>query len=193
MRKALLTPVTPLAAACFLTLSSAGALAGGPYGAYPSGPHGMPYGPMGPRGGYGAMPAPRMGYGAPHAMPYGGMPQRGPGVPPRSMQPRDQAPAQAAARPSAGTGGDGASAGDEVVRIGGMRFEPSVLRVEAGETVTWRQQDRMPHTVTGRGDQGPRSGRLGAGGSFSHTFTEPGTYEYYCSLHPSMTGTVVVE
>ncbi|MBT8128337.1 MAG: hypothetical protein KJP15_12700, partial [Gammaproteobacteria bacterium] len=51
----------------------------------------------------------------------------------------------------------------------------------------------MPHTVTGRTKGSLSSEQMGRGSIFSHSFNEPGTYEYYCALHPSMTGTVVVE
>ncbi len=84
-----------------------------------------------------------------------------------------------------------ASAGE--VNISQMRFEPAVIDIKAGETVTWRNGAGMPHTVSGRSDGGPQSGTLGLGQAFSHTFDKPGTYEYYCALHPGMTGTVIVQ
>ena len=79
------------------------------------------------------------------------------------------------------------------VRIGGMRFQPATVKVTAGETVTWTNSDGMPHTVTAISGGAFRSSRLSRAGSFSHTFDQPSTYEYYCELHPSMRGTVVVE
>lgn len=81
----------------------------------------------------------------------------------------------------------------KTVGINRMRFEPAIIRVKAGDTVTWANNASMPHTVTGRSDGALSSERLGRGSLFSHTFKEPGTYEYYCALHPSMTGSVIVE
>jgi plastocyanin len=87
---------------------------------------------------------------------------------------------------------DGASAESADVEISGMRFAPAEIRVKAGDKVTWRHRDRAPHTVTGR-DASLASQTLQPGASFTHRFDEAGTYEYYCSLHPSMSGTVIVE
>jgi len=79
------------------------------------------------------------------------------------------------------------------VRISGMQYSPAPLKVRTGDQVVWENADGMPHTVTSS-DGGPLdSGQLGQGGKFSFTFTEPGTYTYYCVYHPSMTGTVIVE
>jgi amicyanin len=85
---------------------------------------------------------------------------------------------------------DAAEAG---VTIAGMQFQPATIRVKAGEEVTWKNTAAMPHTVTGREDGKLSSARLGQGAIFSHTFEQPGTYTYYCALHPSMIGTVIVE
>ncbi|MBA2519229.1 MAG: ScyD/ScyE family protein [Chloroflexia bacterium] len=78
------------------------------------------------------------------------------------------------------------------VTIADFAFAPPELVVAAGETVTWVNQDWAPHTATA-GDGGFDSGRLDQDGSFSHTFTEPGTYAYACAFHPGMTGSIVVE
>jgi plastocyanin len=79
------------------------------------------------------------------------------------------------------------------VTIAGMQFQPATIRVNAGEEVTWINNAAMPHTVTGREDGKLSSARLNQGSVFSHTFKKPGTYIYYCALHPSMTGVVIVE
>lgn len=79
------------------------------------------------------------------------------------------------------------------VAINNFDFTPGELLVRAGTTVEWQNRaEGTPHTTTS-GDGTWDSGRLGAGGSFSFTFTEPGTYDYVCTIHPSMTGTVIVE
>ena len=70
------------------------------------------------------------------------------------------------------------------------------LTVPLGTTVRWTNRDPAPHTSTsGTVSQKSNvwdSGTIGAGGSFSFTFTEPGTFQYFCEIHPFMTGTVVV-
>jgi len=84
-------------------------------------------------------------------------------------------------------------AGENItVRINGMRFEPSNITVKPGATVTWIHGSSMPHTVTGNAD-GLRSGTLGSGQQYSHTFDATGRYDYACDFHPSMKGSVIVE
>lgn len=80
------------------------------------------------------------------------------------------------------------------VAIDNFAFGPKSLTVPAGTTVTWINQDDEAHTVVNTGN--PRlfkSGALDTGGRFSVTFDKPGTYQYFCSLHPHMTGTIVVQ
>lgn len=81
-------------------------------------------------------------------------------------------------------------AGDQV-SIDNFAFAPAVLTVRAGSTVTWTNRDEEPHTVAAN-DGSFRSPGMGTGVSFSHTFATPGTFDYVCSIHPSMHGTVVV-
>jgi len=79
------------------------------------------------------------------------------------------------------------------VLITGMQYKAATHKIKVGEKVVWSNADAMPHTVTST-DGGPlNSGQLGKGGEYSFTFKEPGTYNYYCSYHPSMKGTVIVE
>jgi len=80
---------------------------------------------------------------------------------------------------------------DVAVKIGNFSFGPQELRVKAGTTVVWTNEDDMPHTVVSPNNF--RSKVLDTEGAYSFTFTTPGTYKYFCSLHPHMTGTVVVE
>src|SRR4051794_17755450 len=79
------------------------------------------------------------------------------------------------------------------VGISNYAFSPASIEVHPGDSVTWTNQDKAAHTVTG--SSGPEkldSPTLEQGDSWSFTFTEPGTYEYYCALHPDMKGKVVV-
>lgn len=79
----------------------------------------------------------------------------------------------------------------EVV-IEGFAFNPAEIDVPVGSTVTWSNQDSVTHTVTAR-NKTFDSGNLPAGGTFSYTFEEKGTFEYSCTIHSNMEGKVVVE
>src|ERR1043165_2364899 len=84
-----------------------------------------------------------------------------------------------------------ASAEDVAVKIGNFTFGPQEVKVKAGTTVTWTNEDDIPHTVVSPNNF--RSKPLDSEDKFSFTFTTPGTYKYFCSLHPHMTGTIVVQ
>ena len=71
-------------------------------------------------------------------------------------------------------------------------YVPAVFTVSAGGTVTWINLETTAHTVTSNTTGQFDSGPITTGQSWSHTFTQAGTYHYYCSIHPMMTGTVVV-
>jgi plastocyanin len=77
------------------------------------------------------------------------------------------------------------------VTIDNFTFTPAELTVKVGTTVTWKNHDDIPHTVTSAGKF--RSKALDTDDSFSFTFTTAGDYEYFCSLHPHMTGLIKVE
>ena len=78
-------------------------------------------------------------------------------------------------------------------------FNPNPINIDAGDSVTWTNSDNDIHTVTSGSDEGPSigqefdSGTLGEAQSFTHKFENPGTYEYFCSIHPSMVGEVIVK
>lgn len=79
----------------------------------------------------------------------------------------------------------------DAVTIRGFAFGPQIVTVKPGATVHWTNQDSEAHTVTS--DSGAFSSSvLQSGASFTFTFTKPGTYSYHCSIHPFMTGKVVV-
>ena len=84
-----------------------------------------------------------------------------------------------------------ARAEDVAVHIDNVVFEPAQLTVKVGQTVTWTNRDDIPHTVVCAGKF--RSKTMDTDGTFSFTFTAPGDYKYFCSLHPHMTGMVKVE
>jgi plastocyanin len=71
-------------------------------------------------------------------------------------------------------------------------FEPTVVRVDAGQTVTFTNKDPDAHTVTGVANSWGTYDELGQGDTVSYQFDEPGVFPYFCVLHPSMVGAVVV-
>jgi plastocyanin len=81
---------------------------------------------------------------------------------------------------------------DEIeVKIDNFTFAPQKLTVKAGTTVTWINQDDIPHTVVSTGHF--RSKPLDTGDKFTYTFTTPGSFVYFCSLHPHMQAAITVE
>jgi plastocyanin len=190
---------------------------GSPYGSGTSYAPGMSYGPgvsygagtvpLPGAGGAGMSYAPGVSYGAPMYQPQqygyaqlaapGGCPPGQPlpqsaltapapqampsGAPGTALQPMPTAPGAAAA-------GSGAAA---TVGAQDDFFEPKVLNIQVGTTVTWTNRGQHAHTVT-FSDVGRDSGDIAPGGTFSATFPHAGTYQYHCHHHPSMRGTVVV-
>ncbi len=111
-------------------------------------------------------------------------------IPQNDAGPTTQAPA---AMPSATPNASSASAGatGAQVTIDNFSFAPQTLTVPAGTTVTWTNQDDMVHTVTSA-DHVFGSAGLDTGDKFTYTFAKPGVFQYYCSIHPKMTATVIV-
>jgi plastocyanin len=83
------------------------------------------------------------------------------------------------------------------VDINAFAYDPQDLTVEVGYTVTWTNNDTVAHTVTAGTPDNPTgefdSGTIQPGETFSYTFDQAGTFDYYCTLHPDMTGSVTVE
>jgi plastocyanin len=78
------------------------------------------------------------------------------------------------------------------VKIDNFTFSPATLTVAAGTTVRWTNKDDVPHTVVSS-DKAFKSNTLDTDQEFTYTFTKAGTYNYFCSIHPKMTATVVVK
>jgi plastocyanin len=78
------------------------------------------------------------------------------------------------------------------VKIDNFTFGPAELTVMVGTTITWTNRDDIPHTVVST-DKVFKSKVLDTDEKFSFTFSTPGTFPYFCSIHPKMTGTVVVQ
>ena len=78
------------------------------------------------------------------------------------------------------------------VKIDNFAFAPQRVVVKSGTTVTWINEDDIPHTIASS-TKLFKSNALDTKDKFTFTFTTPGAYEYFCSPHPHMTGTIVVE
>ena len=79
------------------------------------------------------------------------------------------------------------------VKIDNFSFSPAALTVAPGTTVKWTNRDDIPHTVVSDDKTTFKSKVLDTDESFSFTFTKPGTYDYFCSIHPKMTAKVIVQ
>ena len=80
---------------------------------------------------------------------------------------------------------------DTEVHIDNFVFEPAELKIKVGTTVTWTNQNDIPHTIVSANKF--KSKTLDTDNKFSFTFTNAGDYKYFCSLHPHMTGMIKVE
>jgi amicyanin len=79
------------------------------------------------------------------------------------------------------------------VSIDNFTFSPPTLTVKIGTTVTWTNKDDIPHGIASSNSAFVKSKAMDTDDSYSFIFTTPGTYQYFCYIHPHMTGTVVVE
>lgn len=95
---------------------------------------------------------------------------------------------------SSGANSSQTSAG-KTVNITNLMFTPSQITVKKGDTVTWTNNDSTAHTVVDDLSDvgGPSSGEIAPGASYSFTFTKTGSFQYHCSIHRSMRGTIVVQ
>lgn len=85
-----------------------------------------------------------------------------------------------------------AYAADVAVKIDNFVFTPQTVEIPIGATVVWTNADDIPHTVTSSAGQF-KSQALDTDDKFSYTFASPGTYDYFCALHPHMKGQIVVK
>jgi plastocyanin len=79
------------------------------------------------------------------------------------------------------------------VEISNFAFQPATVTIQVGDTVTWTNLDSAPHTATDTASSPLFDGVMSTGQSFSYTFTRAGTIDYFCTYHPEMTGTVIVQ
>jgi len=79
------------------------------------------------------------------------------------------------------------------VAIQNFAFAPKTLTVPVGTRITWTNRDEEPHVVVSAGALFTSSKALDSGDTYTVTFSKPGTYAYYCSIHPMMVGTIIVQ
>jgi len=99
--------------------------------------------------------------------------------------------------PTSAPAGGGSAAADGAITAEGLKFSPQSVEVKVGGKVTWTNKDGAGHTTTSgtpAAKDGKWEGQLPAsGGTFSFTFAQAGTFSFFCAIHNSMTGTVVVK
>jgi len=98
---------------------------------------------------------------------------------------------------STNSSGNTGTPGANEIFISGFAFSPASKTISAGTTIKWINKDNSTHTVTSGIPGTPsgvfNSGNFGQNGEFSFTFNQAGTFKYFCNLHPSMTGTIIVQ
>jgi plastocyanin len=90
-------------------------------------------------------------------------------------------------------GGDAGSGGGKEVSLEGIEFNPDSVTVKAGDTVTWTNNDSVGHDVTGDDFKSGDAGAMQNGDTFAQTFDKAGTFDYVCTVHPGMEGSVTVK
>ena len=84
------------------------------------------------------------------------------------------------------------SSKQNTIEIKDFAFSPQTITVKSGEKITWTNRDEEPHTVVSVEKQFKKSSALDTDETFTITAGAPGTYTYFCSVHPKMTGTIVI-
>jgi plastocyanin len=79
------------------------------------------------------------------------------------------------------------------IKIDNFSFGPATITIPVGSTVTWTNNDDVPHVVSSDDNKMFKSKALDTDDRFSFTFTNPGMYSYYCAIHPKMTAKIVVQ
>ena len=97
------------------------------------------------------------------------------------------------ARPSMAMSPGDKPASAATFKIDNFSFGPATITIPAGTMVTWTNSDDVPHVVTSDDNKMFKSKALDTDDHFSFTFTKPGTYNYYCAIHPKMTAKIVVQ
>jgi plastocyanin len=114
----------------------------------------------------------------------------GGGNAPAAEEPAAEEPAAPTAED--GGGGSGGTGPGTQVSMKDIKFNPGTVTIKAGGKVTWTNDDSVGHDVTADDFESGSPGGIDGGSTFSHTFKKAGTYNYVCSVHPGMEGTVKV-
>jgi plastocyanin len=101
--------------------------------------------------------------------------------------------AQAEAVLTGATGAGNASAATGAITIKDFAFEPATLTISAGSKVVWTNRDEEPHLIVSADGQFHKSQALDTDDSYAAVFAKPGTYTYFCSIHPHMVGKIIVK
>jgi plastocyanin len=115
----------------------------------------------------------------------------GGGNAPAAEEPAAEEPAAPTAED--GGGGSGGTGPGTQVSMKDIKFNPGTVTIKAGGKVTWTNDDSVGHDVTADDFESGSPGGIDGGSTFSHTFKKAGTYNYVCSVHPGMKGTVKVK
>jgi plastocyanin len=94
--------------------------------------------------------------------------------------------------PAASPGGSAAHAAAQVT-IQAVKYSPETIEIRKDEKVEWVNNDLTPHTVTSQGNDHFDSGSIEPGASWSHTFSQAGTFPYVCTFHQEMKATIIVK
>ena len=102
---------------------------------------------------------------------------------------------EAAAAPVAPTAQPAGSVAPAAIKvtIKSLKYLSDTTEIKTGETVEWVNDDLTPHTVTSDSGGELNSGSIDVGATWSHKFTQPGTFPYFCTFHREMKGTVIVK
>jgi Icc protein len=115
------------------------------------------------------------------------------GADPASAMSAGEAAARASAATTAGSAAQTQPGqADGQITIDNFAFTPKLLTVAAGKSVTWSNRDDVPHRIKSANDRFASSSVLDTRASYNATFSKPGEYPYFCSIHPTMTGKVIV-
>jgi plastocyanin len=114
----------------------------------------------------------------------------GGGNAPAAEEPAAEEPAAPTAED--GGGGSGGTGPGTQVSMKDIKFNPGTVTIKAGGKVTWTNDDSVGHDVTADDFESGSPGGIDGGSTFSHTFKKAGTYNYVCSVHPGMKGSVKV-
>jgi plastocyanin len=97
------------------------------------------------------------------------------------------------AKKSSGGGGEEKAAGGADVSMEGIKFVPDSVSIKVGDAVTWTNKDTVGHDVTGDGFKSGDAGGMQNGDTFVQTFDKAGTFDYVCTVHPGMEGSITVK